>query len=253
METAVEILCAAALGAVVGNFLNVVAWRPPRRQSIVSPRPRCPECETQIAAHDKVPVVSWLLLRGRCRHCVASIPAHCPVVELVTAATFAGVVAMRGFDDELLLELPYAAVLITVAKIDLEHRIVPNRIVAPAAAWALVAAAVVAPSELPELLLAGAAAFLGLLLAAVAYPAGMGMGDVKLAGVMGLYLGVAVAPALLAAFIVGAIVGAVIIMGEGAGARKRGLPFAPFLALGGLLGLLAGPELVDLYANDVRS
>ncbi|MDQ4049853.1 MAG: prepilin peptidase, partial [Actinomycetota bacterium] len=169
--------------------------------------------------------------------------------ELLTAASFAAVVAARGFDERLLLELPFVAVLIAIGGIDLEHRIVPNRIVLPAALWALVAAALVATAELPELAIAGAAAFLLLLVAAVAYPAGMGMGDVKLAGTMGLYLGAAVAPALLAAFAAGALVGVGILVREGAGGRKKGVPFAPFLALGGLLGLLAGPELVDFYAD----
>jgi leader peptidase (prepilin peptidase) / N-methyltransferase len=253
MTSALEIVFAGLFGAVLGSFLNVVAWRLPRGESIVKPRSRCPQCETQIASYDNVPVLSWLLLRGRCRHCGARIPIRYPAVELLTAAVFAGIVAARGFDDALLWELPFAAVLIAVSAIDLEHRIVPNRIVLPAAVWALVAAVLVAPSDLPELLVAGGAAFLGLLLAALAYPAGMGMGDVKLAGVMGLYLGAAVAPALLAAFAVGALVGLAIVAREGAGARKRGVPFAPFLALGGVLGLLAGPELVDLYTDHFLS
>jgi leader peptidase (prepilin peptidase)/N-methyltransferase len=194
-----------------------------------------------------VPVLSWLALRGRCRNCGARIPVRYPLTELLTAAAFAAVVAARGVDSDLLLELPFVAMLIAVAGIDLEHKIVPNRIVVPAAAWALIAAVVVATDELPELLIAGAAAFLALLLAALAYPAGMGMGDVKLAGVMGLYLGLSVAPALLVAFAVGAVVGVGIVMRHGD--RKRGLPFAPFLAVGGLIGVLAGPELIDLYTG----
>ena len=141
------------------------------------------------------------------------------------------------------------AILIAIAGIDLEHRIVPNRIVVPAAVFGVVAAAAVEPGQLPELLLAGTAAFGALLLAALAYPAGMGMGDVKLAGVMGLYLGAAVGPALFAAFAVGAVVGLAIVAREGAAARKRAVPFAPFLAVGGLLGLIAGPELVHLYQD----
>jgi leader peptidase (prepilin peptidase)/N-methyltransferase len=140
-------------------------------------------------------------------------------------------------------------VLIAVAAIDLEHRIVPNRIVVPAAVWALAAGALLERSDLPELLIGGAAAFLGLLLAALAYPAGMGMGDVKLAGVMGLYLGASVAPALLVAFAAGALAGLVIIVREGAGGRKRGVPFAPYMALGGLVAVMAGSPLIDLYSE----
>ena len=139
--------------------------------------------------------------------------------------------------------------LIAVAGIDLDHRIVPNRILLPAAVWALAAGAVLHPGELPELAIAGAAAFAFLLIAALLRPGGMGMGDVKLAGTMGLYLGVAVAPALLMAFAAGAGVGVAIMARHGAEARKRGVPFAPFLALGGLVGLLAGPELIDLYTT----
>jgi leader peptidase (prepilin peptidase) / N-methyltransferase len=247
MAAPAEIALAAVGGAVVGSFLNVVIHRLPRGESLVKPRSRCPQCETQIAGYDNVPVVSWLLLRGRCRRCGARIPARYPAIELLTALAFALVVAVRGADSDLLLELPFVAMLIAVAGIDLEHKIVPNRIVLPAAVWAVLAAALVAMSDLPELLAAGAAAFAALLLAAVAYPAGMGMGDVKLAGVMGLYLGLAVAPALLAAFAVGALVGVAIVVREGD--RKRGVPFAPFLAVGGLIGLLVGPELIDLYAD----
>ena len=244
-----EIAVAALLGAIVGSFLNVVIHRLPRHESLSRPGSHCPGCGTAIAPYDNVPVLSWLLLRGRCRRCGEHISPRYPAIELLTAASFAAVVAARGFDERLLLELPFVAVLIAVAGIDLEHRIVPNRIVAPAALWALAAAALVASDELPELAIAGAAAFLLLLIAAVAYPAGMGMGDVKLAGTMGLYLGAAVAPALLTAFAAGALVGVGIMAREGAGGRKKGVPFAPFLALGGLLGLLAGPELLDLYAD----
>jgi leader peptidase (prepilin peptidase) / N-methyltransferase len=206
MTSALEIALTAVLGALLGSFVNVVAWR-----------------------------------------------LRYPVIELLTAVVFAAIVAVRGFDDGLLLELPFAAMLIAVAAIDLEQRIVPNRIVSPAAVWGLVMGGLLVPSHLPGLLLAGSAAFAGLLLPALAYPAGMGMGDVKLAGVMGLYLGAAVAPALLAAFAVGALVGLAILARDGADARKRGVPFAPFLALGGLLGILAGPELVHAYTSQFLS
>jgi leader peptidase (prepilin peptidase) / N-methyltransferase len=248
MASAPEIALAALGGAVIGSFLNVVIHRLPRRESIATGRSRCPGCETQIAAYDNVPVVSWLALRGRCRHCGTRISPRYPLIELLTAVAFAAVVAIRGADADLLLELPFVAMLIAVAGIDLEHRIVPNRILLPAALWALGAAALVATPELPEYALAGAIAFLALLLAALAYPAGMGMGDVKLAGVMGLYLGLSTAPALLAAFLAGSVVGIALIARSG-GARNMGVPFAPFLALGGLIGVLVGPEIVDLYSD----
>ena len=240
---------AGVLGAAVGSFLGVVAHRVPRSESVVRPRSRCPGCGTTVSARDNVPLLSWLVLRGRCRHCGVRISARYPLVELVTAASFAAVTAVRGVDAELVLELPFAAMLVAVAAIDLEHRIVPNRVLIPMAVLGLAGSAIVRPDELPELLIAAAGAFLFLLVAALAYPAGMGMGDVKLAGVMGLYLGAPVAPALFIAFLTGSVVGLAIIAREGGTARKKGLPFAPFMALGGLLGLLAGPELVDLYAD----
>jgi leader peptidase (prepilin peptidase) / N-methyltransferase len=243
----------APLGLVIGSFLNVVAYRLPRGESIVKPRSRCTSCGTEVRALDNIPLLSWLVLRGRCRHCQAQISARYPVVELVTGVVFALVAVSRGLHPELLVDLPFAAMLIAVADIDLEHRIVPNRILLPMAIWAVGASAVVRTAKLPELLIAGAAAFTLLLLAALAYPGGMGMGDVKLSGVMGLCLGLPVAPALLIAFFAGSIVGVAIMLRHGAGARKKAVPFGPFLALGGLVALVAGNELVHLYAHHFLS
>ena len=246
-----EIFFVAALGLMVGSFLNVVIHRVPAGESIVSPGSRCPSCGTAVAAYDNVPVLSWVVLRGSCRSCGTSISARYPFVELLTGAAFAALAAVGGIDDGLALSLPFAAVLVAVAFIDLDHRIIPNRILAPAAVYAPLAAAVARPEDLPELLIAGGAAFAALLAMALIHPAGMGMGDVKLAGVMGLYLGVAVVPALLVAFLAGSVVGLVMIAREGAQARKKGVPFGPFLALGGLVGLLAGDELIDLYVTNL--
>jgi leader peptidase (prepilin peptidase) / N-methyltransferase len=244
-----ELAFFAPFGLIIGSFLNVVAYRLPRGESLVHPRSRCTSCGTEVRAIDNVPLLSWLFLRGRCRHCSAQISPRYPAVELATGVVFALIVLARGVGSELLLDLPFAAMLIAVADIDLEHRIVPNRILAPMAVWAVAVSAVVQTDKLPELLIAGAAAFTFLLLTALAYPAGMGMGDVKLAGVMGLYLGLSVAPAMLVAFLTGSVVGIAIMLRHGAGARKRGVPFAPFLALGGLVGLVAGPDLIDLYSR----
>jgi leader peptidase (prepilin peptidase) / N-methyltransferase len=249
MPDPIAIAVLAVLGLVVGSFLNVVVHRLPRGESLSHPRSRCTGCGTQIAAYDNVPVVSWLVLRGRCRHCGAPISARYPAIEALTAASFAAVAAIAGVDAGLWLALPFTALMIAVAAIDLEHRIVPNRLLAPAAVWAVLAWAVVDLDFLPEALAAGAGAFAFLLLAALAYPAGMGMGDVKLAGVMGLYLGLSVIPALLAAFLAGSIVGIAIVVRDGRDARKTGVPFAPFLALGGLIGLLAGSEAISLYSD----
>jgi leader peptidase (prepilin peptidase) / N-methyltransferase len=245
----VDFAIAAPFGLLIGSFLNVVAYRLPRGQSLVKPRSRCTYCDQEVRPYDNVPVLSWLLLRGRCRFCSQKISARYPVIEALTGLVFGAVVVARGFDRGLVLDLPFAAMLIAVASIDLELRIVPNKILLPMAVWGVGAAALVRPDALPESLIAGAAAFTALLLAALAYPGGMGMGDVKLAGVMGIYLGAAVAPALLIAFLLGSLVGVAIMARDGAAGRKKGVPFAPFMALGGLGGLLFGTQLINLYVQ----
>jgi leader peptidase (prepilin peptidase) / N-methyltransferase len=235
---------------VLGSFLNVVVHRLPRGESLVHPRSRCPSCEKQIAGYDNIPIVSWLVLRGRCRHCGAPISPRYPAVELITALVFVAVVLVRGFDDDLILELPFVAALIALAAIDFDHRLLPNKIVYPLAAYGVIATLLVDQDDLVENLIAGAGAFAFLLAAVIAYPRGMGMGDVKLAGAMGLYLGLSVIPALLVAFLSGSLVGVVILAREGAAGRKKAVPFGVFLALGGIVGVLAGPELIDLYETN---
>jgi leader peptidase (prepilin peptidase)/N-methyltransferase len=249
MVAGAEIGIAAALGALIGSFLNVVIHRVPQRMSLVHPGSRCTSCGSDIAPYDNVPVISWLLLRGRCRRCGARISPRYPAVELLTAVAFAAVVAVRGFDTDLVLELPFVACLIALAGIDLDHRLLPNRIVYPMAAYGVVATAIVDSGDLVEHLIAGAGAFGFLFAAALAYPRGMGMGDVKLAGAMGLYLGLSIVPAMLVAFLSGSIVGLGIIAREGAAGRKKAVPFGVFLALGGIVGVLAGPELIELYED----
>jgi leader peptidase (prepilin peptidase)/N-methyltransferase len=249
MPSALAIAFIAVLGAVLGSFLNVVIHRLPLGQSLASPGSRCPSCGAPIAPYDNVPVVSWLLLRGRCRHCSAPISPRYPAVELLTAATFAAVVAVRGFDDDLILELPFVATLIALAGIDLDHKLLPNKIVYPMAVYGLLATAVVDSGDLLEHVIAGAGGFLFLFIAVLAYPRGMGMGDVKLAGAMGFYLGLSLIPAMLVAFLTGSLVGGVMMAREGVQARKKAVPFGVFLALGGIVGVLAGPELIELYED----
>jgi leader peptidase (prepilin peptidase) / N-methyltransferase len=245
----VDVAVIGVLGLLVGSFLNVVIYRLPRGESLVRPGSRCPSCETPIKPYDNVPVVSWLALRGRCRKCGAPISPRYPLVEGLTGAVFVGVALTRGVNDDLAVWLPFAAMLIAVAGIDLDLRIIPNKILLPAAVWGLAATIAFRPDNVDDALIAGGVAFAALLLAALAYPAGMGMGDVKLAGVMGIYLGSSVAPAMLVAFLSGSIVGLLIIAREGRDARKKGVPFGPFLALGGLVGIFVGPELVDVYVD----
>jgi leader peptidase (prepilin peptidase)/N-methyltransferase len=245
-----EIAVATVLGALIGSFLNVVIHRLPLGESLVTPGSHCPACDAPVRSFDNVPVLSWLLLRGRCRSCGAPISVRYPAVELLTAASFGAVVAVRGYDDGLWLELPFVACLIALAGIDLDHKLLPNRIVYPMAAYGLVVSLIVVTDDFPEHLIAGVGAFAFLLLAVLAYPSGMGMGDVKLAGAMGLYLGVSVVPALLAAFFTGTVFGLAVIAREGAQARKKAVPFGIFLAIGGLVGVLAGPELIDVYESN---
>jgi leader peptidase (prepilin peptidase) / N-methyltransferase len=244
-----ELVVLGACGAAFGSFVNVLAYRLPRRESIVTPRSRCPGCGTTIRGRDNIPVVSWLLLRGRCRDCGMTISMRYPAVEALTAAVFVVLGVKFGREAALWPALALAVVLVAAAATDLEERIIPNRLMAAGAVLALVLWTIADPSRLPENLIAGAAAGGFLLIAAVAYPAGMGMGDVKLAAVMGLFMGKLVGPALFLGFAAGALVGIALVAVRGPAARKQGVPFAPFLALGGMLALLFGAGLIDWYVE----
>ncbi len=237
-------------GIVTGSFVGLVAHRLPRGHSIVGPRSVCDSCGTQIASYDNVPVLSWLLLGGRCRSCGARIPVTYLLIELAVGAAFAATaIVLHGDHAQLALGLLFVTMLAAITLTDLERRIIPNRILLAGAVACLVLVAATDPASLPERAIAAAAAG-GLLLAiGLAYPRGMGMGDVKLAAVMGLYLGSAVAPALLVGVLAGTVVGLGIMVARGSEARKLAVPFGPFLALGGVVGLLAGDGLIDLYLN----
>jgi leader peptidase (prepilin peptidase)/N-methyltransferase len=247
---ALAIVLAAVGGLILGSFLNVVAYRLPRGESLVHPRSRCPHCDTQLRAIDNIPVLSWVVLRGRCHHCGAPISARYPLVELTTGALFAAVVATQDDAVRIVLGLLLVAALVPITLIDLDHRIIPNVITGPAAIAALVAIAALDTDFLVEALIAAVAGGGFFFIAAVLYPRGMGMGDVKLAGMLGLYLGRAVAPAILIALIGGVLVGAAIIARKGATeGRKTAVPFGPFLALGGMIAFFVGNELVDAYLD----
>lgn len=235
-------------GLAAGSFVTVVAHRVPRGESIVGPRSRCPACGAQIAAYDNVPVVSWVLLRGRARCCGEPISPRYPLTELAMGALYAAtVLVLWGDATAVALGLVFVTMLVAVTLTDLERRIIPNRILLVAAVLGVAIAAVGDPGSLAERAIAAAAAGGLLFLAALAYPRGMGMGDVKLAAVMGLFLGRSVAPAILVALLAGSLFGLATIARHGAAARKRAIPFGPFLALGGIAGLLAGGPLVDWY------
>jgi leader peptidase (prepilin peptidase)/N-methyltransferase len=237
-------------GLMIGSFVTVVGYRVPRGESIVGPRSRCTTCGAQIAAYDNIPVFSWALLRGRSRCCGDPISARYPLTELSLGALYVATVALLWGDPvEIVLGLVFVTMLLAVTLTDLERRVIPNKILLAATAAGVAIAAIGDPSSLPERAIAAAAAGGGLFLVALAYPRGMGLGDVKLVAVMGLYLGRNVAPAILVALIAGSAVGLALIARYGPGARKRAIPFGPFLALGGVVGLLAGDQLVDLYLS----
>ncbi len=237
-------------GLAIGSFLNVVAYRLPRGESLASPPSHCPSCDTPIRWFDNVPVLGWLILRGRCRSCGEPISWRYPTVELTTGILFGLVAATQDEASGVVLGLLLVTALVPITLIDLDTRRIPNAITLPAAIAALAAGLALDLDFVPEQLIAGAAAFAFFFAAAYLYPRGMGMGDVKLAGVLGLYLGRAVAPAIFIALITGVLVGIVIIarVGQAAG-RKTAVPFGPFLALGGIIAFFVGDSLVDAYTD----
>ncbi len=238
------------MGAVVGSFLNVVVHRLPRHESLAKPASHCPKCDTPVRPYDNIPILSWLILRGRCRTCGEPISPRYPFVEAATAVLCVGAVLAHHTATGIALSIALILIVIPAALIDLEHRIIPNRLTALGAVLAIALGTALDPSGEPERLIAGAAAGGFLLIAALAYPGGMGMGDVKLAGVMGLFLGAAVAPAILIALLAGVLFGVVVMARKGAHAgRRTAVPFGPFLALGAIVAVYAGQPMVELYAN----
>jgi leader peptidase (prepilin peptidase)/N-methyltransferase len=231
----------------LGSFLNVVAARVPLRRSVVRPASACMSCSYELAWYDNVPVASWLLLRGRCRSCGSAISALYPAVELATAGLVAACFVAFGLSGEAFVASFFCVVLVVLSAIDLTHRVVPNRIVLPAALLVLVAQTVLQPSPEWALGALGASGFL--FAAALAYPAGMGMGDVKLALLLGAMLGRTVPVALMVGMVAALVPSVVLLARHGSAARKMGIPFAPFLAFGALVALFAGQGLLDAYLS----
>jgi leader peptidase (prepilin peptidase) / N-methyltransferase len=241
---------AGVFGAIFGSFLNVVAYRLPRHESVVLPPSQCPGCGARVRPYDNIPILSWLLLRGHCRSCAEPISPRYPVVEALTAVLCVGAVLVHHTAASIALSVGLILIVIPAALIDLEYRIIPNRLTLLGAVLALALGTALDPAGEPARLIAGAAAGGFLLLAALAYPGGMGMGDVKLAGVMGLFLGAAVAPAILIALLAGVLYGLLVAARAGArAARKTAVPFGPFLALGAIVAVYAGTPLVNLYSS----
>ena len=240
-------LSAVALvpGLAIGSFLNVVAARVPEKRSIVSPGSACMSCGHELGWSENIPVVSWLALRGRCKGCGKRIGWVYPAVELLTALLIAASFLAFGWSGKSFVAAFFCAVLVTVSATDLSHRIVPNVVVLPAAAAVLVAMTALEPSAEWALGAFGASFFL--FLAALAYPKGMGMGDVKLALLLGAMLGRTVPVALMVGMLAALVPSIVLLARHGKAARKMGIPFAPFLAAGGIVALFWGDDVMDAY------
>jgi leader peptidase (prepilin peptidase)/N-methyltransferase len=250
VTTAAGASLAGGLGLLIGSFLNVVAYRLPRGESLSVPASHCPGCDTPIKPYDNIPVLSWLLLRGRCRACKQTIPWRYPAIELGTALLLALTVVILGANQDVWLGLALVLLLVPITVIDIDHQIIPNKLTILGAVLAPAILLLTRPEDIPEHLIAAFAASGFLLLAIMIRPGGMGLGDVKLAFVLGLFLGRNVIPALFVAFLAGSLIGGVIMARVGvAKGRKVKVPFGPFLALGGIVALYAGDPIVDWYLN----
>jgi leader peptidase (prepilin peptidase) / N-methyltransferase len=242
------VLVAALFGLVVGSFLNVVIHRVPLHESIVWPASHCPHCGEPIRPRDNVPLVSYVLLRARCRNCKEPISARYPAVEATTGLLFGAAAYEFGVSLALLHALVFISALISLAVIDLEHRLLPNVIVGPAALLGLVLSILADPADwwtYPLSALAVAGTLFGL---ALIYPSGMGMGDVKMGGMLGAFLGPYAALAVFLGALIGAVTGG-LLMAAGKVQRRSALPFGLFMAVGGVISLFVGPELWSLYMN----
>jgi leader peptidase (prepilin peptidase)/N-methyltransferase len=231
------LLAAAGLapGLAVGSFLNVVAARVPDGRSVVRPRSACGHCGETIASYDNIPVVSYAVLRGKCRKCGARIGLIYPAVELIAAALIAACL------------LRFGATLVTVSATDVLSRVIPNKIVLPAAGIVLVGMTVVDPS--PQWALGAFGASFFLFVAALAYPGGMGMGDVKLALLIGAGLGKVTPVGIMIGMFAALVPSAVLLAKHGRAARKMKIPFGPFLAIGAVVALFAGEQILDWYLS----
>lgn len=242
------VIVAFLAGLAVGSFATAVAQRVPPSFEPAFACSECPACGEPIRARDNLPLLSWLLRGGRARCCGARIPLRYPLTELAVGLLFAATVLVYRHDvAEAAIGLVFATVLVVVALTDLEQRIIPDEVLIAGALLCLAIALPTDPSGLPARLIAAAAAGFVFLLLAFVSPIGVGLGDVKLAATMGLFLGLTVGTSILAGLLFGSIFGLILIARHGADARKMAIPLGPFLALGGVIGLLAGERLLDLY------
>jgi len=249
--TAAGALLAGVLGLLIGSFLNVCIYRVPRRESVTWPGSHCTACQRPLAWYENIPVFSWVALRGRCRTCGDRISVMYPLVEIVTAVVFVAGYAIYGPTPLLAVRLLFAAAMIVLFVIDLQHQILPNAITLPGIVIGIAASVVLPPGWMDALI--GAVAGAGVLYAiAEAYyrwrgVEGLGMGDVKMLAMIGAFLGwkLMLVTLVLASF-AGSILGLVLI-GAGRGSMKLALPFGTFLAVGALAAATIGEPLLDWY------
>jgi prepilin signal peptidase PulO-like enzyme (type II secretory pathway) len=229
----------------LGSFLNVVVARVPARQSLLRPPSSCGSCGTEILWRDNVPILSYALLRGRCRHCDARISPAYPLVEAVTGLLVVTCFAVYGLTADAALAAAFCSVLVVLSVIDVNHRIVPNRIVLPSAALVLVAHTAIDPS--PAWAAWALIASCGLFLVVLAYPKGLGMGDVKLMLLLGAMLGASVTVAFMLGLFAALVPAAVLVSRHGTSARRMGVPLVPFLSFGAVIALFVGDRILDAY------
>jgi leader peptidase (prepilin peptidase)/N-methyltransferase len=259
LSLAVLVPLSAVVGLVIGSFLNVVVWRLPRGESVVTPGSRCPSCGRSLQPRDNIPLVSWLLLRGRCRYCATAISVRYPIVEALTGVTFALVAWRIGADWSLPAYLYLAAVGIALACIDLDVRRLPNALTLPSyvvGAGLLTVAALVdgRPGRLAQAAIGMAALYALYFALMLAKPGGMGFGDVKLAGVLGLFLGYlgwgSLVVGAFLAFLLGGV-GGVVLMVAGRAGRKTKIPFGPYMVAGAMVAVLVGQQLAHAYTHAI--
>ena len=254
-DTLLRLAIALPLGLVFGSFLTLAIHRVPAGESLVRPRSRCPSCGTSLRNVDNIPVVSWVLLRGRCRSCGARIPSFYPLTELACGALFVAVALVYDDPWQAILLAPFCGLLVALSMIDLRHYRIPNVLVYPAVlvSAAFIVLTDVAGGHLDALwgLLGFLAYGVGLLVVALIAPNGMGMGDVKLAGLIGLVLGSVgldlVAVAAGTGILLGGV-GAIVALSVGA-TRKTRVPYGPFMAAGALIAVFFGSAIADAYLS----
>jgi leader peptidase (prepilin peptidase)/N-methyltransferase len=235
----------------LGSFLNVVAARLPEGRSLVSPPSSCGSCGAQLAWHDNVPVFSYLRLRGSCRLCGERFGARYLAVELATALLVAACFLRFGLSPDAFVAAFFVSVLVVLSAIDVERRILPDKIVLPAAALVLAAQIALHPGQAPEWVLGAFGAAFFLFAALLAYPKGMGMGDVKLCLLLGAMLGTTVVVGLMVGMVAALVPAVGLLARHGASARKMGIPFGPFLAFGAVVALFWGEALLGAYLGSL--